>query len=238
MVRIALFTDEPVLVRGLSELLSKQDGFEIVAVWEDAAALPRFVAGNKPNLLLLDGGSYMTLGLLASLRAAAPDCRIVIWARAIPVEMVYQSIELGVRGILHKTLPSELIPEYLRRIAAGQLCFDETLAAESPALERVELTNRESQLLTLLARGMKNKEIASALSITEGTVKVYLSRLFQKTGVKDRYELALCGVRNLNAIGSWEEALSGETDPSVVVGRGGEPARQLPRALALHRNPG
>lgn len=237
MVRIALFSDEPVLIRGVSALLSTEDGFEIVATWEDAVALPQLVADNKPNLLLLDGGSYMTLGLLASLRKAAPDCRIVIWVRVIPIEMVYQSIELGVRGILHKTLPSELMPEYLRRIAAGELCFDETLASESPALDKVELTNRESQLLTLLARGMKNREIASALSITEGTVKVYLSRMFQKTGVKDRYELALCGVRNLNAIGSWEEALSGGTDLSIIVGRRGEPARQLPRALALHRNP-
>jgi DNA-binding CsgD family transcriptional regulator len=61
----------------------------------------------------------------------------------------------------------------------------------------INLTLREGQLVTLLAQGMKNKEIATALYLSEGTVKVYLSRLFQKTGAKDRFELALHGVKNL-----------------------------------------
>jgi DNA-binding CsgD family transcriptional regulator len=63
----------------------------------------------------------------------------------------------------------------------------------------VALTRREGQLISLLSQGLKNKEIATALNISEGTVKVYLSRLFQKVGVKDRFELALFGLKNLTA---------------------------------------
>jgi DNA-binding CsgD family transcriptional regulator len=61
----------------------------------------------------------------------------------------------------------------------------------------VALTQREGQLVSLLSQGLKNKEIATTLMISEGTVKVYLSRLFQKVGVKDRFELALFGLKNL-----------------------------------------
>jgi DNA-binding CsgD family transcriptional regulator len=67
------------------------------------------------------------------------------------------------------------------------------------AAKRVALSQREGQLITLLSRGLKNKEIAFILQITEGTVKVYLSHLFQKVGVKDRFELALFGLKNLTA---------------------------------------
>jgi DNA-binding CsgD family transcriptional regulator len=60
----------------------------------------------------------------------------------------------------------------------------------------VDLTNRESQLVTLLAQGLKNKEIASCLGITEGTVRIYLSRLFAKIGARDRFEVAVFGLKN------------------------------------------
>ena len=63
---------------------------------------------------------------------------------------------------------------------------------------RYSLTRREGQLVSLLSKGLKNREIATALEISEGTVKVYMSRLFQKLGVKDRFELALYGLRNLS----------------------------------------
>jgi DNA-binding CsgD family transcriptional regulator len=66
----------------------------------------------------------------------------------------------------------------------------------------IPLTRREGQLVMLLSQGLKNKEISAALSISEGTVKVYLSRLFQKVGAKDRFELALYGLRNFRSMGS------------------------------------
>jgi DNA-binding CsgD family transcriptional regulator len=85
----------------------------------------------------------------------------------------------------------------------------------------VALTKRESQLVALLSQGLKNKEIASTLQISEGTVKVYLSRLFQKVGVKDRFELALYGLKNL-------QNMAGDAP-----GDGGAP----PRMLGRSRNP-
>ena len=84
-----------------------------------------------------------------------------------------------------------------RKVQAGELWFEKALTDSFLSAKRIALTRREGQLVTLLAQGLKNKEIASMLLISEGTVKVYLSRLFQKLGVKDRFELALYGLKNL-----------------------------------------
>jgi DNA-binding NarL/FixJ family response regulator len=85
----------------------------------------------------------------------------------------------------------------MRIVAAGGLWFDEALEASLRNVKRITLTPRQSQLVNLLTTGLKNKEIAGALFLSEGAVKVYLSRLFQKLGVKDRFELALYGLKNM-----------------------------------------
>jgi DNA-binding CsgD family transcriptional regulator len=104
---------------------------------------------------------------------------------------------LGVRGILRKTLPTDLQVKCLQKVQAGELWFEKALTDSFLCARRVALTQREGQLVSLLSQGLKNKEIATTLMISEGTVKVYLSRLFQKVGVKDRFELALFGLKNL-----------------------------------------
>jgi DNA-binding CsgD family transcriptional regulator len=130
-------------------------------------------------------------------------------------------MELGVRGVLRKTLGPELLIKCLGKVCEGELWFDKSLTASFLSAKMVALTKRESQLVALLSQGLKNKEIASTLQISEGTVKVYLSRLFQKVGVKDRFELALYGLKNL-------QNMAGDTSND-----GGAP----PRMLGRTRNP-
>ena len=83
------------------------------------------------------------------------------------------------------------------RVNEGELWFEKALTDSIMTAHSYSLTRREGQLVALLSQGLKNKEIAYQLSISEGTVKVYMSRLFQKLGVKDRFELALYGLKNL-----------------------------------------
>ena len=116
---------------------------------------------------------------------------------SISTELAFQAMGLGVRGILRKTLPTELQVKCLQKVQAGELWFEKALTDSFLCARRVALTQREGQLVSLLSQGLKNKEIATTLMISEGTVKVYLSRLFQKVGVKDRFELALFGLKNL-----------------------------------------
>src|SRR5450432_2214071 len=97
---------------------------------------------------------------------------------------------------------------------------------------RYSQTRSEGQLVTLLAQGLKNKEIATALNISEGTVKVYLSRLFQKLGVKDRFELALYGLKNLAPGAPAMDASNGGNIRRPVA-----PIWQPPRSFFVERVP-
>jgi len=197
MARVLLYTDEPVVAKGFVAALSPLPGFDIVSVVTSAAELPAAVATHRPDLLLIDLTPDITFGVLTELQRNHSSCHIVLWVRSISTELAYQAMELGVRGILRKTLPLELMIKCVTKVCEGEIWFDKALTASFLSAKMVALTRRESQLVSLLAQGLRNKEIATALSISEGTVKVYMSRLFQKVGVKDRFELALYGVRNL-----------------------------------------
>jgi DNA-binding CsgD family transcriptional regulator len=117
-------------------------------------------------------------------------------------------------------------------VNAGELWFEKTLTDSIMGARRYALTRREGQLVTLLSQGLKNKEIAVALNISEGTVKVYLSKLFQKLGVKDRLELALYGLKNL------APAVSALEGPSSGLGRKPPaPVWQPPRSFFVDRVP-
>lgn len=197
MSSVLVFTDQPVLAKGLSSVLSSVPDFDAVSVCHSYEQLLQMSPGAQPDVLLLDLTPDITLASLAELQKRAPKSRIVLWVYTMSPELAYQSIRVGVRGVLRKTLSTGVMVKSLQRIAMGEFWFEEALTASLGSNAKVALTNRENQIVALLSQGLKNKEIAYALEISEGTAKVYLSKLFRKVGVKDRYELALYGMRNL-----------------------------------------
>jgi DNA-binding NarL/FixJ family response regulator len=197
MFRVLVFTDEPVVANGLRTVLAAKTGFKVVSVSDSPATLIETAEAVKPDLLLLDMTPEITFGVLVEFQKRIPGCRVVLWARTVSTELAYQAIEHGIRGILRKTLPAESVLRCLQMVADGGLWFEESLKARFLAAKAVTLSRREGQLVGLLSQGLKNKEIAASLLISEGTVKVYLSRLFRKLGVNDRFELALFGLKNM-----------------------------------------
>jgi DNA-binding NarL/FixJ family response regulator len=197
MTRILLYSDEPILSKGLESVLRHAEGFELLPTCGTVACLLEQMAQNAPDLVLMDLTPEITFGVLSDMKHAMAHTRIVLWVNAISTELAFQAMGLGVRGILRKTLPTELQVKCLQKVQAGELWFEKALTDSFLCARRVALTQREGQLVSLLSQGLKNKEIATTLMISEGTVKVYLSRLFQKVGVKDRFELALFGLKNL-----------------------------------------
>jgi DNA-binding NarL/FixJ family response regulator len=153
----------------------------------------------KLDILFLDLTSGMSFELLRELKRKAESCKVLLWVNGISTELALQAMGLGVSGIVRKTLPAETLMECLRKVGQGELWFEKTLTDSMLSARKVSLTRREGQLITLLTQGLKNKEIATVLCVSENTVKVYLSRLFQKVGVKDRFDLALYGLRNVAA---------------------------------------
>jgi two-component system nitrate/nitrite response regulator NarL len=196
MVTVLLCCDEPVVAEGLTVLLSLAGDFELVSHCPMAGDLPGQLELHRPDLLLVDLTADFSFSFLSGLHDLFQRTKIILWVHSISTESALQAASLGVRGILRKTAPVDTLLRCLVRVNEGELWFEKAMTESIMSAKRYFLTHREGQLVTLLTHGLKNKEIATALSITEGTVKVYLSRLFQKLHVKDRFELAICGVRN------------------------------------------
>jgi DNA-binding NarL/FixJ family response regulator len=175
------------------------------------AALPKSKGGKAPDILLLDWAASLSLRDVLGIQARLPGCRVVLWTRGISTEAAFQAVEHGVRGILPSTAPPESIVDCLRTVAENGFWSEEPLKKKVHGVSAINLTRREGQLVEMLAHGMKNREIALSLFLSEGTVKVYLSKLFRKLGVKDRFELALHGLRNM---------AEGETGDRPVSNRG------------------
>jgi DNA-binding NarL/FixJ family response regulator len=197
MTRILLYSDEPILAKGLESVLRQVEGFDLLPTCTTVACLLEQVAYGAPDLVLMDLTPEITFAVLSDMKHAMTSSKIVLWVNSISTELAFQAMGLGVRGILRKTLPTDLQVKCLQKVQAGELWFEKALTDSFLCARRVALTQREGQLVSLLSQGLKNKEIATTLMISEGTVKVYLSRLFQKVGVKDRFELALFGLKNL-----------------------------------------
>ncbi|MDE3198446.1 MAG: response regulator transcription factor, partial [Acidobacteriota bacterium] len=113
------------------------------------------------------------------------------------IQFAAQAIQAGVRAILPKSASVGEYAECFAHVRSGRMWVEHDLTQRLLTLRQAKLGNRERQLMALLAQGLKNKEIAWRLGISEGTVKVYLSRLFEKVGASDRFELALHALQGL-----------------------------------------
>lgn len=226
MTRVYLYSDQPILAKGLETVLAATGRFHLEEFFAGVPELMARLETSVPDILLLDLTPEVTFGALSEIKRVVQDCKLVLWVNAISTELAFQAMGLGVRGILRKTLPSELQVKCLLKVYEGELWFEKALTDSFLQAKRVVLSQREGQLITLLSHGLKNKEIASTLLISEGTVKVYLSRLFQKVGVKDRFELALFGLKNLTA---------GQSQITEKTGRLGTAPIPNLRSLVLER---
>jgi len=226
MTRVYLYSDQPILAKGLEAVLAATGRFQLESFFSGLPELLARLEADVPEILLLDLTPEVTFGALSDIKRVVQDCKLVLWVNSISTELAFQAMGLGVRGILRKTLPAELQVKCLQKVCEGELWFEKALTDSFLAAKRVVLSQREGQLITLLSHGLKNKEIASTLLISEGTVKVYLSRLFQKVGVKDRFELALFGLKNLT---------SGQAQMTEKPGRMGTAPYPNLRSLVLER---
>ena len=196
MISLTAYTSEPLNSIALEVLFRSSEDISLLPVASDVTNLLSQVRSLKPQVVLLAVDTSVDWGLLNKLREESPDTKVVLWLHEITPELAYQAIECGVRGILRKSLAPEMIVKCVRKVHAGELWFEKALTQTFLSGRTIKVSKREGELITLVTQGLKNKEIATVMGITEGTVKVYLSRLFGKIGARDRFELALIGLRN------------------------------------------
>lgn len=197
IVHTLLFTQQPVLMLGLERALSSVSNLTVHTSVGDDRTLLAAVKSAQPEILLMEFTAEDNFGTLLELRSLAPECRIVLWVRKISAELAYQVMRIGVRGIVRSTLAAGDVVKCLEAVAAGESWFDDDLKSSFFGARSVALSPRESQLVILVAQGLTNKEIAAVLGISETTVRIYLSALFRRLGFKNRYELAICGMKKM-----------------------------------------
>jgi two-component system, NarL family, nitrate/nitrite response regulator NarL len=197
--RVVAYTKEPVLAAGLRQVLGGVPDLDFRGLVSKIEDILPLIRRESPDVFLLDAASDSHLGILQSLRSSARSIPIVLWVREIAAEAAYQAMEAGAKGLLRRDEGTDVLVRCLHKVAEGEVWFGQRLTAEFMSGCMIRLTPRESQLLSLLSRGMKNKEMATAMKISEGSVKVYLSRLFTKVGAKDRFELGLLGLKSIGA---------------------------------------
>ena len=225
MTSVALYSEQPILAAGIEAVVAGLEDCTLSGVFTTLGSLIKHVRTRRPSVVLLDVTAAVKFSMLSELKLIAGDVPVVLWVDAASTVLVSEALAIGVRGILRKSLPIELQIKCLRIVAAGDLWVEQLLREQLLTAGRVPLTRRERQLVGLLVQGLKNKEIAHAMTLSEGTVKVYLTQLFQKLGVSDRFELALFALKNCLA------DAAREPEPAGTAGDSCPEARPLPASL-------
>ena len=194
---------QPLTAEGVRASLQENLELEFSGAFDSLAAASEAVRKHQPDLVLLDKsfGAQALLSWLEELRGG--HAQYVVWGNSITEPEALRFLQCGVRGIIRKTTDSRSLVSCLRSVAGGTNWMEDSLFRDSPRLERYphgELTPREQQVLELVEQGLKNKEIARDLGIRPGTVKIHLKHIFEKTGVRGRYGLALSGLKERVAL--------------------------------------
>jgi len=215
-IRIVIADDHPIFRDGLRKLLSLEDDFEVVAEAKDGKEVLEILEEHDPDILLLDLKMPGLDGLTAlqRLQTAKLRTKVIVLTASEDKNQFVQAMKFGTSGIVLKQTATDLLIKSIRKVHAGEIWLDShTTAAvmrqfsspmEPPSLgtrdrERSPLSQREREIVTLVAQGFKNKEMAEKMFISEQTVKNHLHNIFDKLGVSDRLELALYAIhKNLH----------------------------------------
>jgi DNA-binding NarL/FixJ family response regulator len=211
LIRIVIADDHPIFRDGLRKLLVLEEDFRVVAEARDGKEVLEVLDEFQPDILLLDLKMPGLDGLTAlqKLQNARTKTKVIVLTASEDKNQFVQAMKFGTCGIVLKQTATELLIKSIRKVHAGEIWLDShTTAAvmrqfssplDSPSLgsrdrERSPLSQREREIVVLVAQGFKNKEMAEKMFISEQTVKNHLHNIFDKLGVSDRLELALYAI--------------------------------------------
>ena len=208
-INLVLADDHPLVLEGIARLLESEPEFRIVRRCGNGEEVIEAVQRDRPDVLVLDLNMPKLNGMGVLRRAAEMglELRVVLLTAEITEDVLFEAVRLGVRGLILKEMAPEQLVRCIRTVHAGgqwlerhftSWTFDRLLAQESARQQSGKvLTRRELELVRLVSEGLRNKQIAFQLGITEGTVKIHLHRIYDKLGVTSRVELANYARREL-----------------------------------------
>jgi DNA-binding NarL/FixJ family response regulator len=201
MIRVALVDDQAIVRAGLARILSPDDGFEVVAEYADGRQAVDELPALEPDVVLMDIRMPVLDGIAATaaLREATEAIAVLVVTTFGEDEVLWSALEAGAAGFVLKDSSAAQLIAAVRAVAGGAAWFDPAVAPRiledyrrrvAPAgrqAARLELlSEREREVLRLMARGATNGEVAAALIVAEATVKTHVGSIFGKLGVRDR----------------------------------------------------
>ena len=207
-IRILLVDDQQLMLEGIRTLLEMESDMEVVAEVEDGETAVTAYQTHQPDVVLMDIRMPGMDGVEATRRICTrwPSARVIILTTFDEDAYVFEGIRAGAVGYLLKAIKSAELAQAIRTVVSGGSIMEPSVArkvmkefsshvAYSQGLDSSGLTERlserEQAILQLLAAGLSNREIAARLSLAHGTVKNYITTIFQKLGVRDRTQAAL-----------------------------------------------
>ena len=203
MARIVIADDHAIIVSGIESILRDTD-YEVVGSVSDGNAVLPAIDAHRPDILLLDVSMPGQSGIAAlrALRAQGRTVPVVLLTAGLEDSDLLDAVRLGVEGIVLKEAAHVQLLECLDKVRSGERWIEAGLLSRALDLsvaggadkDPLQLLNvREKAIAELVQRGLRNRDIAARLSMNEGTVKVYLHRIYRKLGIGNRTELAIRG---------------------------------------------
>ncbi len=201
-ISILIIEDQTLMRQGLRTILDLEPGMRVVGEAKDGAEGVREALSLRPAIILMDVQMPVMNGVDATraIIAAWPQARVIVLTTFDRDDYVFQSIRAGATGYLLKDAPADTLIQTIRRVHAGDVFIQPEIAsrtlrevatgrqrAETPLFD---LSEREREVLVLLAQGLSNREIAGRLHITEGTVKNHVSNILAKLQAENRTQAA------------------------------------------------
>jgi len=208
-MKIILCDDQAVIRDGLEMLLNLEKDFEVVGLAQDGAEAVELTAQKKPDLVLMDLNMPIMNGIEATreIHAKFPDIKILVLTTYDDDEWVFDAVRAGALGYLLKDTPRQKIVEAIRGTMDGKSFLDPAVAGklmnqvaskqtQPTSILADKLTERELDVLRLIAKGINNSEIAAQLHLSEGTVRNHVSAILDKLGVSDRTQAAVIAIQH------------------------------------------
>ena len=209
VIRILVADDHAIFREGLRKLLDAAEEIQIVGEASNGVECIKMLAKYKPDILLLDLSMPEKdgLGVLEEINFDSMPTRVIVLTAAEDDRDVVRAMRLGARGVVLKQSASDLLVKSIRKVSDGEIWLDNRMTAEvidafkksSESGQRREkplLSDRQKEIVQLVAQGFRNREIGEKLFISEQTVKNHLHNIFDKLGVSDRLELALYAIHH------------------------------------------
>ena len=181
-------------------LLNQCEDLRLAAAETSLLGGIEIVRQHAPAIMILDKafGLHAVMDCLQRLRSSGSGVAPIVWGVNLNEAEALRMMQVGALGVVRKTAPLEALLECMRAVGAGNTWMEESVLQEpehNPRGTRSNLTSRELQVVELVEQGLKNRDIGAQLGIRPGTVKIHLKHIFEKTGIRGRYGLALSGLR-------------------------------------------